>query len=70
MGTGDWDLLGDSGTEGRKSGRLWRRVRCRTTMAREGRRRPSFTRRGSMEKVVMVRAQGRRVARLGGRDWL
>ena len=47
-----------------------RRVRCMTTMAREGRRRPSLRRRGSMEKVVTVRAQGRRVARLGGRSWL
>ena len=70
VGIGDWDLLGDSGIEGRKSGRFLRRVRCMTTMAREGRRSPSLMRSGSMEKVVTVRAQSRRVARLGGRSWL
>lgn len=68
VGAGEVGRRGAGGW-GRREGRVWRRVRCSTEVATVGRRRPSLRRRGSMEKVERVEAQGRRVGRRGEREW-
>ena len=63
-GIGDWGRRGSTAL-GRRSERLFIKVRWRMERATEGRRRPSLMRRGSIEKVATVMNHGRVIRRLG-----